>query len=325
MWKRMLGLAGVAALATTALTSEGVADVDSFPERPIHFIIPYGPGGTVDPTGRILGAAASEILGQPIVPENRAGAAGSVGTDIVVRSDPDGYTVLIHTNLVASEPCLKPDLPYDFRTDMTPVMAINETPFVLLVHPSIPVETVDDLVEHLKERPGELNFGASGVGSSGHLRGLQFIVETGVEMEYIPYLDGGSTLAGLVSNEIQLAFDTLPGSLGMIQDGRLKILAVSTSERWPTVPDVPTMEEAGYPGLVSQWIGAYVPAATPPEIVNRLYEAFREALDRPEVQEQYERIAFRTIGTGPEETRKLLEDETAMWCETIEASGITIE
>jgi tripartite-type tricarboxylate transporter receptor subunit TctC len=173
MWRKALSAAAVIAPVAVASAGAVMAQAD-YPDRPIHFVAPYGPGGTVDPTARIIAAAVPEILGQPTVVENRAGAAGSVGTQHIINSDPDGYTVLVHTNLVATEPCLKPDLPYDFLETMKPVMALTETPFVILVHPSIPAENLDELVEYAKAHPGELNFGASGVGSSGHMRGEQF-------------------------------------------------------------------------------------------------------------------------------------------------------
>ena len=196
-----------------------MAQAASFPDRPIKFIVPYGPGGTVDPTARTLAARASEILGQPVVVENKPGAAGSIGTEFVVRAPADGYSVLIHTNVVASEPWLKPTLAYNFLKDMTPLLTIDETPFVVLVHPSLPVNSVKELVDYAKERPGKLNYGASGIASSGHLRGEQFKLETGTKLVFVPYLDGGATLRGLLANDIQVAFDTLPGSIGMIQAG----------------------------------------------------------------------------------------------------------
>ena len=233
-------------LATIAFAGQSLAQGGSFPDRPIKFVVPYGPGGTVDPTARTLAARASEILGQPVVVENKAGAAGSIGTDFVVRAPADGYTVLVHTNVVASEPPLKPTLSYNFLKDMTPLVTIDETPFVLLVHPSLPVNSVKELVDYAKEHPGKLNYGASGVASSGHLRGEQFKLETGTNMVFVPYVDGGATLRGLLTNEIQIAFDTLPGSIGMIQGGKIKILAVGSPERWFLVPEVPTMKEAGY-------------------------------------------------------------------------------
>jgi tripartite-type tricarboxylate transporter receptor subunit TctC len=312
-------------LAVLMFAIASAAGAQSYPARPIKLIVPYGPGGTVDPTARILGARAAELLGQPVVVENRAGAAGSIGTDAAAKAPADGYTVLVHTNVVASEPWLKSTLPYNLLRDMAPLVTINETPFVLLVNPSLPVNSVKELVDYAKSRPGKLNFGASGVGASGHLRGEQFQVETGVRMTYVPYRDGGSTLLGLVANDIQVSFDTLPGSIAMIREGKLKLLAVSTPQRWFLVPDVPTMTEAGYPGLVSQWIGAYVRAGTPQEAVDKLVKAFQEALRDPKVKEQFTKLGFETLGHGPEQTRKRLQEETEMWRKTIAAAGIKIE
>jgi tripartite-type tricarboxylate transporter receptor subunit TctC len=320
----MKTLLAVLALAA-AFLSASTAHAQSYPARPIKLIVPYGPGGTVDPTARILGARASELLGQPVVIENRAGAAGSIGTEAAVKAAADGYTILVHTNVLASEPWLKSTLPYNFVRDMTPLVTINETPFVLLVNPALPVNSVKELVDYAKSRPGKLNFGASGIGASGHLRGEQFQVETGVRMTYVPYRDGGSTLLGLVANDIQVSFDTLPGSIAMIRDGKLKILAVSTPQRWFLVPEVPTMTEAGYPGLVSQWIGAYVRTGTPTEALDKLVKAFQDALRDPKVREQFTKLGFETLGHGPEPTRKRLQEETEMWRKTIAAAGIKIE
>ena len=312
-------------LAIVALSVLCVAQAQSYPARPIKLIVPYGPGGTVDPTARILGARAAELLGQPMVVENRAGAAGSIGTEAAAKAPADGYTVLVHTNVLASEPWLKSALPYNFLRDMAPLVTINETPFVLLVNPSLPVNSVKELVDYAKGRPGKLNFGASGVGASGHLRGEQFQVETGVRMTYVPYRDGGATLLGLMANDIQVSFDTLPGSIAMIREGKLRLLAVSTPQRWFLVPEIPTMTEAGYPGLVSQWIGAYVRAGTPPEVVDKLVKAFQEALRDPKVKEQFTKLGFETLGHGPDETRRRMQEETEMWRKTIAAAGIKIE
>lgn len=325
MWKIALSLAAVAAFASVACSGPVMAQVGSFPDRPIKLIVPYGPGGTVDPTARILAARATEILGQPVVVENKAGAAGSIGTEFVVRAPADGYTVLVHTNVIASEPGLKPHLPYNFLKDMTPLITIDETPFVLLIHPSLPVNSVKELVEYAKARPGKLNYGASGIASSGHLRGEQFQLETGVRMVFVPYIDGGATLRGLLTNEIQLAFDTLPGSIGMIQGGKIRILAVGSAERWFLVPDVPTMSEGGYGGLASQWIGAYVRADTPPAIVDKLAKTLKEAANDPQVKEQYRKLGFQTVADGQQETLKRLAEETAMWRKTVESAGIKLE
>ncbi len=324
MWKRALTLAVAMSFAPMAFPGEGRAQAGSYPERPIRFVAPYGPGETVDPTARVLAGPLGEILGRPVIVENKPGAAGSIGTEYVIRQPADGYTVLIHTNLVASEPWLKPNLSYRFLRDMTPVMTINETPFVLLVNPSVPVRTVREFVEYAKANPGKLNYGASGIGSSGHLRGEQFKLQTGIRMEFVPYVDGGATLRGLLGNEIQAAFDTLPGSIGRIQAGTLRLLAVGTSRRWFLVPETPTMRESGFSDVASQWIGAYVRAETPPTIVDRLANAMRQAVNDPRVGEQYRKIGFEILGQGPDEARKRLQEETEMWRRTIEAAGIRV-
>jgi tripartite-type tricarboxylate transporter receptor subunit TctC len=325
MWTTALYRAAVLSFAAIAFSGEGLAQGGSYPDRPIKFVVPYGPGGTVDPTARILAARVSEMLGQPVVVENKAGAAGSIGTDFVVRAPADGYTVLVHTNVVTSEPALKRTLSYNFLKDMTPLVLIDETPFVLLVNPSLPVKSVKELIEYAKDRPGTLNYGASGIGSSGHLRGEQFKLENGVKMEFVPYLDGGATLRGLLTNEIQVTFDTLPGSIAMIQSGKIRILAVGNPERWFLVPDVPTMKEGGYSGFSSQWIGAYVRAGTPPAIVDKLARVLKEATHDPKVKEQYRKMGFETVGDGPQETLKRLREETEMWRKTIEVAGIKID
>lgn len=324
MWTTALYRTAVVAFAAIAFDGDVLAQGGSFPDRPIKFVVPYGPGGTVDPTARTLAARAAEILGQPVVVENKPGAAGSIGTEFVVRAPADGYTVLIHTNVVASEPPLKPNLSYNFLRDMTPLLTIDETPFVVLVHPSLPVNSVKELVDYAKERPGKLNYGASGIASSGHLRGEQFKLETGTKLEFIPYIDGGATLRGLLSNEIQVAFDTLPGSIGLIQGGKIRILAVGSPARWFLVPDVMTMKEAGFGALVSQWIAAYVRAETPPAIVDKLARALKEAANDPKVKEQYRKLGFETVADGPQETLKRLKDETEMWRRTIESAGIKV-
>lgn len=324
MWRtavRRMALLTVAALVCPgAALSQSV----SFPDRPVKFVVPYGPGGTVDPTARALATRAAEILGQPVVVENKAGAAGSIGTEFVLRSPADGYTVLIHTNVVTSEPWLKPSLPYNFLRDTTSLVTIDETPFVVLVHPSLPVNSVKELVEYAKARPGVLNYGASGIGSSGHLRGEQFALETGIKLVFVPYVDGGATLRGLLANEIQIAFDTLPGSIANIQGGKIRLLAVGSPERWFLVPEAPTLKESGYSGLVSQWIGAFVRADTPAPIVDKLAAALTEATRDPKVREQYRKLGFETLGDGPQETQKRLREETEMWRKTIESVGIKL-
>jgi tripartite-type tricarboxylate transporter receptor subunit TctC len=323
MWKAALVRAAILALASAVVS--GGAWAQGYPDRPIKFVVPYGPGGTVDPTARTLAARAAEILGQPVVVENKAGAAGSIGTEFVMRSPADGYTVLVHTNVVTSEPWLKKGLVYNFQKDFQPILTIDETPFVVLINPAVPVNSIAELVAYAKARPGTLNYGASGIASSGHLRGEQFKLETGTSIVFVPYVDGGATLRGLLSNEIQIAFDTLPGSIGMVQGGKLKLLAVGSNDRWFLVPETPTMKESGFAGLVNQWIAAYVRTDTPPAIVEKLARVLKEATDDPKVRESYRKLGFETVGAGPQDTALRVRDETEMWRRTIESARITVQ
>jgi tripartite-type tricarboxylate transporter receptor subunit TctC len=208
---------------------------------------------------------------------------------------------------------------------MTPVMSLAETPFVVLTNPSVPAKNIKELVAYIKSDPGKVRYGASGVGSSGHLRGEQFALATNTKMTFIPFKDGGSTLLGLVRNDINIAFDTLPGSMPLIKDGKLKLLAVSTDKRWPSAPDTPTMKEEGFPGMASQWIGAFVPAKTPPAVIKKLEDAMGKALADPDIKSQYAKMSFAVMGDGAAETAKVVKEETEGWCKTIKAAGIKIE
>jgi tripartite-type tricarboxylate transporter receptor subunit TctC len=325
MWKRTLSVATAVLVGAGAFSSQVMAQAASYPDRPIHFVLPYGPGGTVDPTTRIIAAGVSEVFGKPTVVENKSGAGGRVGTTHVINSKSDGYTVLVHTNKLPMEPCLMPNLSYNFLTKMKPVMALTMTPFIVVVHPSVPAKNLDELVKHLKANPGKLNYGASGIGSSGQMRGEQFKAQNDVDIAYIPYKDGGSTLKGLVSNEVQVSFDTLPGSIGYIRDGRLKLLGVGTEKPFFLVPDAPTMVGQGYANLAPQWVAAYVPIGVPDAVVKKLAAAMGKALKTKKVQDSYKKLGFETIGTGPIETLKTFAVEQQMWCETIKKAGISIK
>ncbi len=322
MRKRALNLAAAVSLAVIAFPAAGFAQAD-YPNKPIRFVVPYGPGGSIDVTARIVGAAITPILKQQVVVDNKPGASGQIGTELAVRAPADGYTVLIHGNILASEVCLKKDLPYDFMTEMTPVMTLSETPFVLLIHPSVPANNVKEFTAYTKANPGTVKYGSAGVGSSGHLRGELFKLETGADMKLIPYKDSTSTVLGLLRNDVQLAVETLPGSLAQIREGKLKILAVG-DKRLAIVPDAPSMKEGGFNPLPGQWIAAYVPAKTPPEIQKKLSDALAKALADPTVKEQFSKMVFDIVGTGQQETAKKLKEEKEAWCKTVQAAGITL-
>jgi tripartite-type tricarboxylate transporter receptor subunit TctC len=322
MRKSRLKLFAAVSLALAAFPAVGFAQGD-YPNKPVRFLVPYGPGGSIDVTARIVGNAIAPILGQQIVVDNKPGASGQIGTELAVRAPADGYIVLIHGNILASEVCLKKDLPYDIMTDMTPIMTLSETPFVLVAHPSVPANGIKEFVDYSKANPNAVKYGSAGVGSSGHLRGELFKLETGADMKLIPYKDSSSTVLGLLRNDVQIAVETLPGSLAQIQEGKLKLLAVG-EKRLSILPNTPSMRESGFKPLPGQWIAAYVSAKTPPDAVKKLSDAFAKALADPNVKEQFGKMVFEIGGAGGPDTLKKLKDEKDAWCKTVQAAGITL-
>ena len=280
MLSRVFVLATSIALAGAALAQSAA----NFPDRPIKLIVPYPPGGSTDPVARLLASDLSTRLGQPVVVDNRPGAAGSIGTEAVARAAPDGYTLLLHTSVIATDPTFKKTLPYDVKRDLAPVTLAVNGPYLLVVNPSLPVKNVAELIAYAKANPGKLNFGSAGQGSSGHLIGELFKTSAGIDMVHVPYKGGGPSITGLMGNEVQLLFDTISGSGALAENGKLRALAVTSSARSPALPNVPTINESGLKDFsVVYWLGIFAPAKTPPEIVDKLYKAFRASLDNPEV------------------------------------------
>jgi tripartite-type tricarboxylate transporter receptor subunit TctC len=318
--RRLMLLAGLVFLAAA-----GPAGAQDYPNRPIRFVVPYPPGGSVDPVARILGADIAERLKQPVVVENKAGAAGSIGTDIVAKSSADGYTVLIHTSVLVTEPALK-KTPYDLTRDLTPVTLAANGPYLLVVNPSLPVTSVKDLIAYAKANPGKLSFGSAGVASSGHMIGEMFKVATGIDMLHVPYRGGAPSIIGLMGNEVQLVFDVISTSKAPSEAGKLRALAVTSPERAPIMPDTPTVMESGLPDFsVVFWIGAFVPAGTPQPVVDRLYRAFTEALADPTVAEKLRGLGLQIRATPPADSAKAVAADLVRWRKAIEGAGIKAE
>ncbi|MFC3704251.1 Bug family tripartite tricarboxylate transporter substrate binding protein [Devosia honganensis] len=315
-----------AALATLGmlLVAPAIAqDAQSYPERPVTIIVPYNPGGSTDAGARLIGQSLSEQLGQPFVVENKPGASGIIGTDFVAKSDPDGQTVLVHTSAIGIHAAFNDNLPYDTKDDLRAVSIIAGGPFVLVANPQLPVESVQELVDYAKAHPGELNFGSAGVGGSGHLIGERFKASTGIDMVHIAYAGGGPSQVGLMANEVQIVFDTLT-SIPLIKEGKLKALAVTSQERWPDLPDVPTIAEAGFPDAsVMIWIGAFVPEATPDAIVDKLSAAIAAAGADATISERLFAVGMNPVGNTPEEAEATLDADIEGW-EALAATGLTI-
>jgi tripartite-type tricarboxylate transporter receptor subunit TctC len=247
-------------------------------------------------------------------------------TEAVARAAPDGYTLLLHTSVIATDPTFKKTLPYDVKRDLAPVTLAVNGPYLLVVNPTLPVKNVAELIAYAKANPGKLNFGSAGQGSSGHLIGELFKTSAGIDMVHVPYKGGGPSITGLMGNEVQLLFDTISGSGALAESGKLRALAVTSSARSPALPNVPTINESGLKDFsVVYWLGIFAPAKTPPEIVDKLYKAFRASLDNPEVSAKLAATGQVVQGLPPAEFAKVLDSDIVRWRTVIESAKIVIE
>jgi tripartite-type tricarboxylate transporter receptor subunit TctC len=275
---------------------------------------------------RLLATDLATRLGQPVVVDNRPGAAGSIGTEAVARAAPDGYTLLLHTSVIATDPTFKKTLPYDVKRDFAPVTLAVNGPYLLVVNPSLPVRNVAELIAYAKANPGKLNFGSAGQGSSGHLIGELFKTSAGIDIVHVPYKGGGPSITGLLGNEVQLLFDTISGSGSLAESGKLRALAVTSSARSPALPNVPTISESGLKDFsVVYWLGIFVPAKTPPDIIDRLYKAFRASLESAAVSAKLAAAGQVVQALPPVEFAKVLDGDIVRWRTVIESARIVIE
>jgi tripartite-type tricarboxylate transporter receptor subunit TctC len=286
-------------------------------------IVGYAAGGGADTTARVLSQKMSEDLGQPIVVENRPGASGVIAVAGVAKSPPDGYTLLMMTAGEVVQPALRTNLPYDLLADLAPVSLVGVSPFVLVVHPSVPARTIDELIALAKSKPGELNFGSSGIGTSPHLAGELFALMSKTQLAHIPYKGGAQAAAATVSGEIQISFPATTSAIPLVQAGRIRALAVTTSRRTPFMPSVPTLDESGLRGFErSSWYGLLVPAGTPKDIVTRLHDAILKALNEPEVRRVLEAQGIEPVGNTPEQLSAFMRAELKQNATLVQAAGI---
>ncbi len=304
----------------------GNAAAQAWPSRPIRYIVPFPPAGATDILARIAADKISGPLGQPVVVENRPGAAGNVGTELVVKAPADGYTILQATVAQSISETLYTNLPFSFGRDLAPVALIARVPNVMIVHPSVPANSVQEFIALAKARPGQINFASSGSGTSIHMSAEMFKMLTGVDMVHIPYKGSGPALADLLGGQVSVMFDNLTSSIGHIRSGKLRALAITTATRYPALPDLPTMQEAGVAGYeASAWFGIVAPKATPMEIVNRLNSEVNKMLALPDVKEKLlQQGAIAAPGT-PEQFGAFIQDEIAKWAKVVKASGAKVE
>jgi tripartite-type tricarboxylate transporter receptor subunit TctC len=311
-----------AALLVLALAPFGVAADDAWPARPIHWIVPYVPGGGTDITARLLTPSLSAALGQQILVDNRPGAAGNLGTELVANAPPDGYTILFATVANAINDSLYDNLPFKIERELAPVSLLTELPNVLEINLDLPITSVGGLIDYARAHPGALNFGSGGTGTSVHLSGELFKVLTGVSMVHVPYRGAAAALKDVIGGQIQLMFDNLPGSIEQIRAGRVRALAVTSAVRAPALPDLPTIAEAGVPGYeASAWFGVMVPAKTPPAVIARLNREIVAALALPETAQRIAALGSVPAAGPPAAMAEFLHAEIAKWAKVVAFSG----
>jgi tripartite-type tricarboxylate transporter receptor subunit TctC len=324
--KKSLQLVCVLAAACFALP----APAQSFPNKPLRWIVPFPPGGSTDAFSRPLAAKLSELVGQPVVVENVGGAGASIGADRIAKSAPDGYTIgLATTGTHAINPTLYRKLPHDTLKDFTHLTLAVRYANVLVVNPSVPVNSVNELVAYAKANPGKVTFGSAGNGSSNHLAGEVLKYLTGAPMTHVPYKGSGPAMTDVLAGNLTFMFDVLVTSLPQIAAGRVKPLALTSDQRSPHAPDIPSMPEAGVKGFNEAgsdlWFGVVGPAGIPKPIVAILTAKLIEALNQPDLRARIKAQAFDVWTSTPEEFARVVERDRASWCKIVKASGATVD
>jgi tripartite-type tricarboxylate transporter receptor subunit TctC len=319
-WRTVCGIAACMALMP-ALAQQ------AYPDKPIRIVVSFPPGGSSDFSARILAQRLSTALGQSIVIDNRGGAAGNIGNEIVAKSAPDGYTLLVTAEAtITINPSVYAKLPYVASRDITTITQVIKYANVVVVHPSVPAASVKELIAYAKSQPGRLSYSHPGTGTAQQLAVELFKLTVGVDITSVPYKGGGPAMVSLVGNETQLSFATPPSAMPQVKAGRLRAIAVTSDKRSAALPDMPTISEAGLKGFnVEGWVGLFAPAQTPAAVIDRLYVESAKILRMPEVKELALGVASETVGNPPREANQIVRDETAMWAKVVKTVGVKIE
>lgn len=316
-----------AALIGAALLGGTQAQAQSYPAKPVRLIVPFTPGGGTDIAARIIAPKLSERLGQQAFVDNRAGAAGAIGAEATVKSPPDGYTLLVgSTSEIGISPSLYAKLPYDVLRDLVAATPVASTPMVLVVTPALPVASAGDLVKLAQSRPGEVNYGSAGAGTGNHMWSVLLSHLTKIKIVHVPYKGAAPAQTDVMSGQLQMMFSTLPAATPFVKAGRLKALAVSSAQRAPSMPQIPTMAESGVPGFEAvYWYGLFAPAATPRDVLTRIHNDTAAVLRLPEIVASLGNQGLQTIGLSQEAFAAFIRKDMERWAVVVKASGARVD
>ncbi|MFC3336972.1 Bug family tripartite tricarboxylate transporter substrate binding protein [Paracandidimonas soli] len=323
MKRRQILQTALLAAGAGMLPLRALAQAGDYPNRPIRFIVPFAPGGVTDFMTRLMAKEFGEALGQPVIVENKGGSGGMIGSDFVAKSAPDGYTILLGTSAThAMNPHIS-NVNFDPIKDFAPVGLYGANNAVLVVNPDFPVKTFQELLAYVKERPGQLSYASQGVGTSGHLAGELLKQHAGLDLVHVPYKGSGPALTDVLGGQVPMMFDNVTPSLPHIRAGKLRPLAVTSLDRSPLLPDVPTMAESGLSGFeVVGWIAIFAPAGTPPAVIEKLNAAMKTAIDRPEILEKLREAGIKPTLSTPEDLGDYLVAQHEKWGKVIRQAGI---
>jgi len=322
-----LALAAGSAVWLAVAAAPGAVFGQAYPSKPVRLVVTYPPGGGSDIIARALGQRLTEVIGQTVVIDNRAGANGNIGTEHVARSPADGYTLVLgNTGPLCISPALYSKIPYDSAKDFAPITLVASSPIILVVHPSMPVKTVKDLVALARSRPKQINFASSGNGATSHLAGELVKITTGVELVHVPYKGVAPAVTDLVAGQVQMQFVDGSVVLGHVKSGRLRAVAWAGAQRGPALPDLPTVAESGLAGFdVTGWYGILAPAGTPQPVIDRLHGALVTVVKSPQIKERFDSFGSIPLTSTPQEFAAYIRDELVKWAGVVKASGARID
>ena len=314
-------ISAVGMVATFAIAPDAVAQ--QYPARPIRLIVAWGPGGAPDIFARIVGQRLHAAMGQPVIVDNRPGATGNIGAEIAAKAPSDGHTIFNATLSLVISPGFYKKLPFHPVASFAPVTMLASVPLILVIHPSLPVKSVTELIALAKSKPGNLNYASVGIGSPAHVSAELFQTMGGGKLVHVPYKSGGAMATAILSGEAQLSFIAIAPALPHVKAGRLRVLAITAAKRSPAIPDVATFAEAGVPGIeVDNWNGILTPAGTAKSVVNRLHAEIVEAVRAPEVADQFARQGAEVNTSSPAEFSTIIKAEVIKWAKVVRAAGI---